>query len=152
MRLVVALFAALLLAGCTAPQELRFQRGEEAPEPYYKEYREPLAGEHHKTFIVPVAEGARHLQLGVALESRREGLPLPGVAPASLRVVLVGPDGIVVDEGRLEFGGEPLVLDVPGPLAGAHEVRVDGFGASQDVEGGSYGAGYRLTAEVVYGA
>jgi len=148
--LALALALAIFLAGCASSDGIGFARDDVAPDPYYKEQRELLAGEHHKVFEVPVLDGARILDVVAALEARSNGLPLPDAAPARLRVALLAPDG--AELGFLELDAQRATgnLTVVTPAAGIYLVRVDGFGASQPVEGEEYGASYRLVSEVVY--
>lgn len=146
----LALFLTVLLAGCASPPGLGFARDAVEPDPYYKEYRELLAGEHHNVYEIPVLEGALQLDLSATLEARSNGLSLVETSPARLRVALIGPDGATIAIMELDPQRTQGNMTVPEPVPGAYLLRVDGFGASQPVEGEAYGAGYRLVAEVLY--
>ena len=149
MRLV-ALLACALLAGCASPEGGVFARDDALPEPYYKEHSELLAGEHHMVYEVPVEAGAKILDVVATLDARTHGLPLPDAAPARLRVALLAPDGAELAFAELDPQNARGNLTVVMPDAGIHLVRVDGFGASQPVEGEAYGASYTLVSEVAY--
>lgn len=153
MRRLAWILAPLLVAGCASSEGVGFAgRNALPPDPYYKEYRELIAGEHHETFRVPVEEGARLVNVTVTLESRTNGLPFPAATPASLRIALLAPDGATEISNATLDAQSPaaslVVEDLPG--AGTYTVRVDGFGAAQPVEGETYGAAYILTTEVLY--
>lgn len=146
----LALLAVLALAGCASPEGIGFARDAAIPDPYYKEHRELLAGEHHRVYEVPVIEGARELRLQATLDARTNGLPVPDAAPASLRVALLAPDGTELAVAELDPRNPQGNMTVTAPSPGVHLVRVDGFGASQPIEGEEYGAAYDLVAEVIY--
>lgn len=151
MRLALALGLALALPGCATSGELGLSRDPLPLDPYYKEHRAPLAGEHHEVYAVPVEEGARELNVTATLRTRDHGLPLPGVVPASLRVEVLAPDGELLGEETIDARDESasLVLtELRG--AGTYLVRVDGVGASQPVDGQEYGTEYVLVTEVLY--
>lgn len=151
VRLAVAILLPMVLAGCATQDGLGFAQDARPPDPYYKEHRALLAGEHHEVYEVPVNEGARELNVSATLRTRDNGLPSPGVAPASLRVQIIAPDGAPLAERTIDAreGSASLVLtELPG--AGAYLVRVDGVGASQPIDGEEYGAEYLLVAEVLY--
>lgn len=149
MRLLVVL-ATLALAGCASPDGIGFARDATLPDPYYKEIHELLAGEHHEVYELPVVEGAKSLNVTATLDTRTNGLPLPDAAPARLRVSLLAPDGSELAFAELDpqRPSANLTIEAPGP--GEHLLRVDGFGASQPVEGEAYGASYALAIEVLY--
>jgi hypothetical protein len=147
--LVLALALAVALPGCASEGGLGFQRDQLPPDPYYKEYRELLAGEHHKDFAIPVDQQAAQVLVEVALTNRDQGLPLPQ-APASLQVRLLAPDGTVLDEAQLDATRSEATLVVEDLAPGRYLARVDGIGASQDLDGRPYGAEYLLTVEIVY--
>lgn len=148
---VALLLLPMLVAGCASPDSLGFARDTLPADPFYKEYRALLAGEHHEVYPIPVADGARVLTVGAILSTRDNGLPLPDTAPASLRVALLAPDGTELGARELDPRHGDATLTVT-ELRGAGEylVRVDGVGASQPVDGEDYGAEYRLTTEVLY--
>lgn len=150
VELVLALALALALPGCASEGPLGFQRDETAPEPYYKEHRELLAGEHHKDFPVPVDAATQHVSIRAELDTRDQGLPLPGTVPASLRLALLAPNGTAIAEATLDAGHPNATLEAEDLAPGRYLARVDGFGASQPVEGEAYGASYTLVAEVLY--
>lgn len=149
---LVAVWAAILTAGCASQDGggLGFAREGATPDPYYKEYHELLAGEHHKVFELPVEGGARLLDVGATLEARTNGLPIPDAAPARLRIALLSPAGAELAIAELDPQTTTRNLTVVTPEPGVYLLRVDGFGASQPVEGEAYGASYALVAEVLY--
>lgn len=152
VRLASALLVALLFAGCTSPEGgLGFARDAPAQEPYYKEYRQMLAGEHHKDFPLPLNAFATNVTASFVLTTRDQGLALPGSAPAALTVSLLAPDGTVLDTARLDAKTVRANLTATDLVPGGYLVRVDGFGASQDLDGRTYGAEYILTIEARYG-
>ncbi|HUR68629.1 MAG TPA: hypothetical protein VM370_05225 [Candidatus Thermoplasmatota archaeon] len=149
MRLL-ALSMVLLMAGCSSPSGMPFARDPLPAEPYYKEYRELVAGEHHKDFEIPVDRDARALSVNVTLQSNDHGLPLPGAVPAQLKVAILAPDGSVLDEAALDPRTASAQLAAAGLAPGRYLARVDGFGASEPIDGKEYGAAYVLVVEVQY--
>jgi hypothetical protein len=145
------LLVPLLLAGCTGSDALGFAEGEPGPrEPYYKEHRGLVAGEHAARYELPVEAGAEMANVTVLLDARTNGLPLPDAAPASLQVALLAPDGARVREAELDAQNPRAVLALEGPPAGLYVVEVRGLGAAPEVDGRTYGAAYVVGAEVLY--
>lgn len=151
MRALPFVAVALLAAGCTSSEGgLGFGAGTLPPEPYYKDYRELLAGEHHKDFPLPVEQQARAAIVTVVLQTRDQGLPLPGASPATLTVRILAPDGAILEEAQLDAQRTNASLALDDLAPGRYLARVDGFGVSQDLDGQAYGAEYLLTAEILY--
>lgn len=150
--LAVALMA--LSAGCTSVPEalapLRDDAGA-APEPYYWEYRATVAPQHERAYEVEVGPRAALLNATLSLESRTNGLPLPGAAPAQLTLALLSPSGEVVRSAQLDpQRTSASILVDEFPERGAYTLRVHGGGASGDIEGSDYGASYILSVEVLH--
>lgn len=152
MRALIVVVFAALLGGCTAEEgAFAFQRGEVALDPYFKEYREVVAGSHSKLFEVPVEAQASVVNVTVQLDARTNGLPVPDATPARLRVQLVDPSGATLREAELDARTPAASLVLEDAPPGLYQVRIDGFGASQDLEGETYGSGYVVMVEVAYG-
>lgn len=153
MRLAAALLCALALAGCTQGGGLDLlARDAPAPEPYYKEHRASVSGEHEREYAFEVQEGASVVNVTLALYARGNGLPLPDAAPARLDLELRDASGRVLQRAALDAQRPVASLAPEGALpAGAYVARVTGVGASQTLEGDAYGAAYALTIEVLYG-
>lgn len=148
---LVLLALATGLAGCAAPESLGFAAGEPAPrEPFVREERVLVDGEHARDFDVPVEPGARLVNVSIALEPRTNGLPLPEASPARLHVALLGPDGGAIHGAILDARRTNATLLVEAPAAGPHAVAVRGWGFAPEVDGDPYGARYRLVVEVLY--
>ena len=151
MRVALLILVPLLAAGCmSSPGGLGFAGDRGVQEPFYKEYREILAGEHHKDFVIPVEAGANVVNVSVSLRSRAEGIPLPNTVPAQLHVTLLAPDGSALDEASLDARAPDANLTANDVPPGQYLARVDGLGASQPVDGQEYGASYVLATEVTY--
>ena len=150
MRLLIVL-AASLLAGCAAPEGLGFSGGsDEAREPYFAQHREVVDGEHERRFAFPVEDGAALVNVTIVMDPRTNGLPLPEAAPARLDVAVLSPSGEALNGAILDAQRRSATFAVPAPVAGAHTVAIQGFGAAPEVDGERYGASYVLTIEVVY--
>lgn len=148
---VALLVVPLLLAGCTGPEgAFSFSRSGDPLAPYFQEYHEVVAGEHAKSFDVPVDAQARRVNVTLQLDSRTNGLPVPGAPPAQLDARLVAPDGTIVREARLDARAPEAALAVEDVAPGMYRLDVEGFGASQELDGQAYGAGYVVTIEVAY--
>lgn len=152
MRLALALaFALSLTAGCAEEGGgFRFSRANEPLEPYFQEYHEVVAGEHLKRFDVPVDAPARLVNVTVQLDSRTNGLPVPGTPAAQLTARLLDPAGAVVREATLDTRTPVASLVAENAEPGLYALEVEGFGAAQDLDGETYGAGYVATIEVLY--
>lgn len=149
--LVLALLAVTALPGCASDEgAFSFARDASPLEPYYRESREVLSGEHAKVFDVPVEALARLVNVTVELDARRNGLPMPDATLARLDVRLVDPAGAILREARLDPRTPAASLVAEDVPPGLYRVEVEGFGASQDFEGQTYGAAYVLAVEVVY--
>lgn len=150
--LAVALVA--LSAGCTGVPEALAPLGggpEAPPEPYYWEYRATVAPQHERSYTVEVGPRAALFNATIHLESRTNGLPLPGAAPAQLTLALVAPSGEVVRSAQLDpQRSSASILVEEFPERGTYTVRVHGGGASGDIEGSDYGASYVLSVEVLH--
>lgn len=152
MRRALALvLVSLALAGCASEEGAFGFQGATGPmEPYFREYREVIAGQHAKRFDVPVDAPATLVNVTILLDARTNGLALPEVAPARLDVRLLDPAGALIGEAQLD-ARRPQAELLAGPLEpGLYAVMVEGFGASQDLEGDDYGAGYVVSVEIVY--
>lgn len=151
VRALLLLAVALLLAGCTAKEPLAPLRGETpAPDPYYKEHRAIISGQHDEEYPVPVEAGAREVNVTLALDARTQGLPVPEAAPARVRLEILDGAGARLGEATLD-ADQPTASLVLELAAGDYVARVSGVGASQAVQGEDYGAGYLLSVEVLYG-
>lgn len=147
--LALAIALAVTSAGCAeraggALDELRGTAG--APEPYFMEYREPVAPQHNASYDVPVGGGALALQVNVDLVSPSEGLP----AAATLRVDLVGPEGSVLATRLVDARTPAASLGLTQMPPGGYIVRVTGGGLPDLHDEARTGASYVLTVEVVY--
>lgn len=146
--LVVVLAAA---AGCAAPEPLGSLTGaDDARLPYYKEHRAVVDGEHAEAYPFLVEEGARLVNVTLALDARTNGLPLPETPLEWLDVKLVAPDGVILREARLDANAPTATLVVEQPAAGEHRAQITGFGASERIDGEDYGSAYVLAVEVLY--
>lgn len=151
MRALLAVASLALLAGCTGEDgAFAFQRGEAALDPYFMEYREIVAGSHTKLFDVPVDAAANLVNVTIQLDGRTNGLPIPDAAPAQLRAQLLSPAGVVLREAALDVRAPVANLLLQDAEPGLYHVQVDGFGASQDLDGHTYGSGYVVTIDVGY--
>jgi hypothetical protein len=151
VRALALLLVSLVTVGCTSSESgLRLGTDAPPPDPYYQEYRELLAGEHHKDFPLPVEQPARTVLVTVALQTRDQGLPLPDASPASLRITILAPDGTPLQEADLDAQHTHATLALTDVGPGRYLARADGFGASQDLDEKPYGAEYVLSAEILY--
>lgn len=140
-----------LVAGCTSSNGIALGGDDMPPEPYYKEYREDVSGSHLKLFEVPVGSPARLVNATVMLDARMHGLPVPGTTPAQLDVRLLDPDGAPLREVRLDPQHPEASLVLEDVMrAGTYLLEVRGVGASEEVDGSRYGAGYLASIEIVY--
>lgn len=151
MRTLAVLVLAGLLAGCTAPQGLRFAGSDgEAREPYYKEWRTFVDGSHLQLYDVPIEPGARSLQISLVLSPRTNGMPLPDLVLARLDLSLSDPQGALLEEASVDVGQRAAHLQVEAPPGGTYVVQVEGVGTSREVDGTRYGDAYTLVVEVLY--
>lgn len=151
MRALVAVVLAVFAAGCAGEEgSFAFQRGDAALEPYFMEYHEIVSGSHSKVFDVPVDAPASLVNVTIVLDTRSNGLPVPDAAPARLTVRLVDPAGATVGEAELDAQESAANLVLEDAAPGLYRLQVDGFGASQDVDGATYGSGYVVTVDVGY--
>lgn len=151
-RILLALVAPAILAGCTDPDGggFGFQRGEAGLEPYFQEYREIVAGPHAKLFDVPVDASLNLVNVTVQLDSRTNGLPVPEASPAQLEVRLLDPAGVAVREAVLDTRTPTVSLVAEDLAPGLYKVEIEGVGFSQDLDGQTYGSGYVVTVDVAY--
>lgn len=150
MRLA-ALLLPLLLTGCLGADGLGFASGGDAPrEPYYKEHREIVSGEHARSFELPIEATPNRLNATLLLQTRTNGLPLPDAMVAQLRVTLLDPAGEALGTAAVDGRRPQASLVVEDLAPGSHAVLVEGVGAAPELDGRTYGAGYILTLEVEY--
>lgn len=161
MRLVAALLAALLLAGCSAGPMERLAPAEGPREPHYEEHQGLVAPRHDQAYPFEVGADATLVNATLRLVPRSSGIvpPAPGVpdaattaAPAQLTVALLDASGVVVASAAVDPAAPfatLLVEELSAP--GAWTVRVSGTGASGSVDRQEYGASYILSIEVLYG-
>lgn len=151
MRALATLVLLALAAGCTGEDgSFAFQRDEVAREPYFKEYREVVSGSHSRLFEVPVDSPANLVNVTVVLDARSNGLPVPEAAPTRLTVRLLDPAGATLREAQLDARQSAASLVLENAAPGLYRVQVDGFGASQDLDGETYGSGYEVRVDVGY--
>lgn len=145
------LAVAVALAGCADPGGFGFSRETGTQlDPYFHEYREVVAGQHAKTFDVPVDAPAALVNVTMLLDARTHGLPVPDASPAQLDVRLLDPTGAPVKEARVDARAPQASLVATDLAPGLYRVEVEGFGASQQLDGQEYGAGYVVTIEILY--
>lgn len=152
LRVVVALLAAVLLAGCQASPTLDRLRGvDAAPDPIFLERRADVDATHDASYPVEVGERASELNVTVQLVTRAPALPTLA-PPARLSVEILAPSGAVLHAVTLD-AGNPTVEFATRDLGerGAYVVHVWGQGVSETLQGQGYGASYVLTMEVLHG-
>lgn len=151
MRALALLLVVALGAGCTGEGIARLTGQEEPREPYYKEHRAAISGQHDASYEFPVEAGTSLVNVTLALDLRTQGIALPERAPAQLRLELLDAADVLLDAVTLdaEHPTASLVAEAPS-TAGTYRARVTGFGVSQAIEGDDYGAGYLLSVEVAY--
>jgi len=145
------MLAPLLLAGCVGGDGLGLAGGSDATrEPYYKEHREVVSGEHARAFEVPVDAAGSLVNVSIVLAARTNGLPLPDASFARLDVTLLDPAGEAVERAVLDARTPSASLVADGLAPGDYLVEVKGVGAAPEADGRTYGASYVLTIEVAY--
>lgn len=150
MRVVVALLAAALLAGCQASPTLERLRGETSvPEPIFLEHVARVGADHDERYEVEVGERAALLNVTVSLAPR--GASAAGAAPARLDVEILSPSGVALRNATLD-AARPTLAFTTDQFAerGTYAVRVRGVGLSQPL-GQDVGAVYVVTLEVLHG-
>lgn len=152
MRLVVALLAAALLAGCQASPTLDRLRGVDvAPDPIFLERRADVDATHDASYPVEVGERAEELNVTLRLVTRAPALPTLA-PPARLSVEVLAPSGAVLASDTLDAGNTDFAFATRDlPERGAYAVHVWGQGVSETLQGQGYGASYVVTMEVLHG-
>lgn len=160
MRLLAALSASLLLAGCSGVSVEGLDDAESRREPHYEEHRGLVAPQHDERFEVQVEAGATLVNATLHLVPRASGLvagapavpgPSPAPAPAQLTLHVLDAAGRAVAGATVDPSSPDVTLLVKEVTApGLWTVRLSGAGASGSVDGQDYGASYLLSIEVVY--
>lgn len=123
----------------------------DVPLPWYDEWHDTVLPQHERAYDVPVDAGARLLNVTLALTMHDGGAGVPTVSPAALRLTVRDPTGAEVGVARADATTPraSVLIDAPG-TPGTYRVTVQGVGLSETVDGAPVGAGYALTAEVLY--
>lgn len=150
--LAAALCLTVLSAGCTAAMEdtmVQLRSQDATRDPYYREYREPIAQEHEKTYALPVDAGAAAIDVQLDLRPKAANAALPPTA--TLTVALVSPSGEELASGIADARSPNLTLGFDAPTEfGEYKVVVNGRSVGESVAGLDAGAFYELRTEVTY--
>lgn len=149
-RVALAVLLAGALAGCAAPETLQIGRGPAAPDPFYREHRAQVQGEHDERYPLDVDPGATLLNITLLLDARTNGLPLPDTPLARLTLDLHDPSGTLVQSIDVVPDRPTAILRHADPMPGTYDVRIRGIGFSQALDGKDYGAAYLLALEIQY--
>ncbi len=149
-RVAFAVLAVVALsAGCASsvPEGLsELRRGNDAPVPWYNEWRASVGFEHNASYAIPVRAGAVALQVDLRLE-QDPNLPSPVAITASL----LDPAGAVLATRTVDARAPEASLGLTQFSAfGEYTLLVTGRGVSELPAGVGKAARYTAIAEVVY--